>query len=445
VILRHADTWPYRNTSINGLLITGVYEPGSGLTKVVSTLARELNDRFSIHCLGFQRQMTRSSSQVVVAGCPMQVQASSCPVFLADADWLRQHMDDVAPQVVLVAGPAYLATPLLRQLQKYRPNLQLFLYLPVEGEMVNNEIAQTLDLVDVCILYTQDARSSVVALCAQAAERNPALRTPHLYVVGHGVDTSDFFPLRGSPDGHFTSDGRAAANEGRAAAKRRLFPEQPELHTAFLVLNANRAYQRKRLDLTIAGFAEFARSHADAYLYLHTGPTSSQQSEQLRALIAESGVAGQVLLNTLNPSGASLPIEHLNLLYNACDVGLTTAMGEGWGLVSFEHAATGAPQIVPDHTSFTENWTGAAEMLPPVGREHIFYELADMFVVSPHDVALALERLHDNCSYRQRMAKAAYARATEPRYLWSKIGRRFGDLLDHSLAAMPTKKMQAAR
>jgi glycosyltransferase involved in cell wall biosynthesis len=373
----------------------------------------------------------------------MHVQASSSPVFLADPDWLRRHMEDVAPHGVLVTGPAYLATPLLRQLQKYRPNRQLFLYLPVEGEMVNNEIAQTLDLVDVCILYTEHARSSAAVLCAQAREGNPALHTPRLFVVGHGVDTSDFFPLRGSPDGHFTSD-------GRAVAKRQLFPEQPGLHKAFLVLNANRAYQRKRLDLTIAGFAEFASSRTEAYLYLHTGRISSQQNAQLSGLIAESGVDGRVLLNTLNPTGASLPIEQLNLLYNACDVGLTTAMGEGWGLVSFEHAATGAPQIVPDHTSFTENWTGAAEMLPHVGREHIFYELADMFVVSPHDVALALERLHDNCSYRQRMAKAAYARSTEPRYLWSRIGRRFGDLLDHSLtakprAAMPIKKMQAAR
>jgi D-inositol-3-phosphate glycosyltransferase len=408
------------------LLIAGLYMPGSGLTRVLSALAREIRDRFSIHGLGFQPQVTRSTSDVVVAGCPMHVLASACRGFLAEPHWLRRHMEEIAPHGILVNGPAFLATPLLRQLQKYRRSCQLFLYLPVEGELVKEEIARILDLVDVCILYTEQACASVAALCARAAQRNPALRLPRLFVVGHGVDTSDFFPLHGGPDGHFTSD-------GRAAAKRILFPDRPELHNAFLVLNANRAYQRKRLDLTITGFAEFARTRADAYLYLHTGPISSQQSDQLRALVASAGVAERVLLNTLDPNGSPLAIEQLNLLYNACDVGLTTAMGEGWGLVSFEHAATGAPQIVPDHTSFTENWAGAAEMLPLVGREHIFYELADMFVVSPVDVARALARMYDNCAYRQQMANVAYARATDPRYRWSNIGCRFGDLLESSL------------
>ena len=35
---------------------------------------------------------------------------------------------------------------------------------------------------------------------------------------------------------------------------------------------------------------------------------------------------------------AAPPDEALNLIYNACDVGINTANGEGWGLVPFEHA-----------------------------------------------------------------------------------------------------------
>jgi len=46
-------------------------------------------------------------------------------------------------------------------------------------------------------------------------------------------------------------------------------------------------------------------------------------------------------------ASAGLDDRELNLLYNACDVGLNTASSEGWGMVSFEHAATGAAQIVP--------------------------------------------------------------------------------------------------
>jgi hypothetical protein len=69
-----------------------------------------------------------------------------------------------------------------------------------------------------------------------------------------------------------------------------------------------------------------------------------------------------VLLNLLNPDGSPLPDETVRLLYNACELGVSTSMGEGWGLGTFEHAATGAAQIAPDHTTFSENWHGAAAL-----------------------------------------------------------------------------------
>jgi glycosyltransferase involved in cell wall biosynthesis len=399
------------------LLLTGLYAPGSGLTNVLSVLVRELQDRFSIYGLGFQPHEVRSETDLLIAGRPLRVQASARPVFVADPDWLRNHMREVAPHGVLVTGSAFLVAPLLRQLQSYRSHCRIFLYLPVEGELVNEEIAETLALVDVCILYTEHARANAADLCARVARRDPGFRAPRFHVAGHGVDVSDFFPVAG----------------GAAAARRTLFPDRPELERAFLVLNANRAYRRKRLDLTIEGFARFARDRPDARLYLHVCSLARVERDRLLALAAEAGVEDRVLLNALNPDGGSLSIERLNLLYNACDVGLTSAMGEGWGLGSFEHGATGAPQVVPDHTSFRENWQGAAELVPAVGREHIFYELADMFVVSPEGIAQALARLHDDPGYRQRMANAAYARSTDARYRWSAVGRSFASLLEAGL------------
>lgn len=405
------------------LLVSGLYAPGSGLTNVVSALVRELREQFSIHGLGFQPRGTASDRDVMVAGCPMHVQAAARPVFVADPAWLRRHMEEVAPHGVLVTGSASLVAPLLRQLQKSRSTCRLFLYLAVEGEPVNEEIARMLDLVDVCILYTEHARRSIAGLCARVAQRDPVFRTPRFCVAGHGVDTSDFFRLPG-----------ALTGDGRIDARRLLFPDRADLHGAFLVLNANRAYYRKRLDLTIEGFARFARDRNDAFLYLHIPRLSAAEEAPLRALVERSGAGGRVLINTLSPDALPLPIEKLNLLYNACDVGLTTAMGEGWGLVSFEHGATGAAQIVPEHTSFGENWQGAAELLPSVGREHVFYEFSDMFPVSPDDVARSLARLHGDARHRQLMAEAAYARSTDPRFRWSTIGRTFGRLLEETMA-----------
>ena len=45
----------------------------------------------------------------------------------------------------------------------------------------------------------------------------------------------------------------------RTDARRRLWPDEPDWHDAFIVLNANRPMPRKRIDLTIQGFAQFAR------------------------------------------------------------------------------------------------------------------------------------------------------------------------------------------
>ena len=37
----------------------------------------------------------------------------------------------------------------------------------------------------------------------------------------------------------------------------------------------------------------------------------------------------------------------INILYNACDVGINTCEGEGFGLCQIEHAAVGHPQVCP--------------------------------------------------------------------------------------------------
>jgi glycosyltransferase involved in cell wall biosynthesis len=46
--------------------------------------------------------------------------------------------------------------------------------------------------------------------------------------------------------------------------------------------------------------------------------------------------------------------EDVNLLYNAGDVGVSTAEGEGFGLCTFEGMAVGTPQIVPQIVGYSE-------------------------------------------------------------------------------------------
>jgi D-inositol-3-phosphate glycosyltransferase len=118
----------------------------------------------------------------------------------------------------------------------------------------------------------------------------------------------------------------------------------------------------------------------------------------------------------------------LNLLYNACDVGINTSMGEGWGLVSFEHGAAGAAQIVPDHSACAEVWNGRAEMIPPARRYRPEFSVFEMGEVSAEGVAQALNNLYGNPQRRQQLAQAAYQAALNPEYSWDAVAGRFDGL-----------------
>jgi glycosyltransferase involved in cell wall biosynthesis len=48
--------------------------------------------------------------------------------------------------------------------------------------------------------------------------------------------------------------------------------------------------------------------------------------------------------------------DELTIIYNACDVGITTSTGESFGLIPFEQSFLGIPQIIP-------NWGGIIESI----------------------------------------------------------------------------------
>lgn len=403
------------------LLLAGLYLPASGLTGVLTRLASHLSGSHAVSILGFAPESRYRDETATVGDLRLHLRRGPYRRFAADPGWLAEEMAHHPPSVAMVHGPAMLAAPLLRQLQPYRGACRIALYLPVEGRAAGPALPERLAMADLCLLYTETARAGVAAL-SDIAAADPAYRAPEFGVVGHGVDRNEFRPLGAIED-----------MERRRMARRTVFPDRPDLQDAFIVLNANRPYHRKRLDLTIAGFAAFAVGRSDAYLVLHAGTCSPQTDGELRAQIAASGAGDKILLCPLR---SPLPVSQLNLLYNACDVGLTTAMGEGWGLTAFEHAATGAPQIVPDHTSFRENWSGAALLLPCSGEQFIFYESADMFTTSPEAVAEALAALYRQPRLRARLAQAALDRATEPRFDWKAVGARLSHFLDQQ-AALP--------
>ena len=295
----------------------------------------------------------------------------------------------------------------------------LVLQCPLLGEVIDPRLVARLAFAD-CIVVLGETVKRHFEDCLRLCVRDGYIETaPPVAVIPHGIDKDTFYPLPA-----------AATEEGRRHIKQAVFgADLPE--DSFIVLNANRNETRKRIDVTLRGFAMFARDkRAGVRLHLHM---TDSPNGGLTALARELGIADRVTFAAPAADGRpALSDQELNRLYNACDLGINTASAEGWGMISFEHAATGAAQIVPGHGVCADLWAGCAEVLaitsePPGGR------YTKEYLVSPESVAEALQRLYGDAQYRSDVAARGRRNALRPEFQWSEIGAAWSRLLSSLL------------
>jgi glycosyltransferase involved in cell wall biosynthesis len=149
---------------------------------------------------------------------------------------------------------------------------------------------------------------------------------------------------------------------------------------AVIFLNANRNSQRKRLDLTIGGFARILKSIPNAFLIIasNLSPQSGAFYDIQRVFLEEMKFLGLdprqyasrlMLIDTSPPQ--ILDDEAINQLYNVSDIGINTSDGEGFGLCQLEHMYTGAPQLVTDVGTYrTFLPSDVATYIPSNGRAY---------------------------------------------------------------------------
>jgi glycosyltransferase involved in cell wall biosynthesis len=301
--------------------------------------------------------------------------------------------------------------PYVHTLAPLRSRITVVAYVPLDGTLRDDELLTPLTFVDRFVTYTNfagDQLDQSLRRLASAVE---------VTVIPHGVDTTTFFPLAGSIDCQLAPGARRAARQG-------LFLDDPSWHDAFIVLNANRPMARKRIDLTLEGFARFADGKPPGVkLWLHHAIMDAGERASLVSLVESLGLSERVYLTPID--APTLADADLNLVYNACDVGLNTALGEGWGLVSFEHAVTGAAQIVPNNSACAELWSGAAELLPTEETYDPRLSPLTMGATSPAAIAAALDRLYTNPDLVRARSLAAYRNATQPAYDWDQIAAQW--------------------
>ncbi|MEK6281968.1 MAG: glycosyltransferase family 4 protein [Acidobacteriota bacterium] len=404
------------------IIAIGYYTYPTGLTRVMQSIMTRLADRHEIHYLGIGYGGEPISDRGLTIYPTNPLGGDVFAAFQA-----KKLIEEVDPNLVFILHDIWMFDYYLRILGPYRDPLRIIAYIPLDGNIANEEEAASLAGADCVAVYTDWAKREF----ENAFERLRNKRGdefPPVEVIPHGVERNRFFPFPELVAASFS-------NAGRAKSKREVFGDFPGLEHSFIVLNACRPDKRKRVDLTIEGFAKFASDKpANVRLCLHHAIMGETEREQTSALISALKIENRVFFNPFGDRAVN--DDALNLLYNACDVGINTSMGEGWGLVSFEHGATGAAQIVPDHSACRELWGESGELIPIERSFKPEFSVLELGEVSTASVAEAIDRLYHNQRRCQTLGQTAFAASQNPEYSWDRIAQQFESLFLEKVMSM---------
>ncbi len=273
------------------------------------------------------------------------------------------------------------------------------------------------ELVKKVCVYTEFGKRVIL----ETGAVNPSI----IEIIPHGTAKDTFYPIKDIKDakGNIIKTGMQLAREA-------ILPitQKPELLNSFIVLNANRNQPRKRIDITIKAFAKFVKDKPkNVKLYLHMG--TQDMGWDIVKLAVRYSFDERLIITSNSPSLSWVPDEKLNMIYNACDVGLNTSMGEGWGLCSWEHAATGRPQIVGDHSVSRELWGDNAIYIPTIA-DHL-YEITHTCgkVVSVDGTVEALELAYQDWlkggEMLRKLGQNSYRLVRQNKYDWKNVAKQF--------------------
>ena len=322
-------------------------------------------------------------------------------------DRIREVVQLEKPDLVFTINDMWIINEQYRRIQDFHKDKKFKFvgYAPMDSYGWIGCLADTANDWDGVISYTQFGAYEFI----QGGITKP------IAVVPHGVTPGQFFPM------------------DRKEARKKLNIKDD----IFVVFNGNRNQFRKRIDITISAFAKFAKDKPDTQLYLHMG--KKDQGWDIMNLFDR-----EMKRNKLDPNNRiiltadvegppSVDVEMLNTIYNAADVGINTCKGEGWGLVSFEHAACKIAQVVPGHTSCKEIFEGYGQL---IRCDHIDTDTnfgREMPCPSTDHLVEILNELYKDKKKLEATAELCYTRALDEQFSWTTIAMQFSGLFQDTL------------
>lgn len=228
-------------------------------------------------------------------------------------------------------------------------------YFPVDSVLKENWVTRSISMPDYPVAYCEWGQNEILKLDKEEhvinfnlksgkseETKSAVLKVPSLKDrithIPHGVDLNIFKPVSAKEIAKF---------------RKEIFKNIIDKDT-FLIVNINRNQPRKDISRTLKVFAEFKKLVPNSHLYLHMRGNDAGGS--IDEMARNFGlVFGKDYTYPDNfDAGLGVPIETVNLIYNAADVCMTTTLGEGWGFITTESMATKTPLIAPNITAITD-------------------------------------------------------------------------------------------
>jgi glycosyltransferase involved in cell wall biosynthesis len=368
------------------VLVSTHIDQTTGYSKVSANLVKQLatlSPKVKTFHFGFQRHPSRASSRKYPEGVTSYDAAANEDPKEEGFGYnkIHEYLEMVQPDVVMIYNDAYTIARFVESMKHDRTKspYKLWLYL----DQVYTGVAAPL----VDVLHKHADR----IYCFTDIWKQTFMEYgffPDVRVLEHAVDPTVF----------------ANVSED---AKKSLRNNMGVPADSIVFLNANRNSQRKRIDLTVAGFVGLLKSNPTAPYHLVVASNLQPQTGayyDVQRIFAEElkdagldiqAFARRLLLVDTSPPNVWSD-EAINQLYNIADIGINTSDGEGFGLCQLEHMYTGAPQIVTDVGSYrTFLDTTTAEFVPPSGKFYFAGGMPHGFsapTFSVGDVTSAMER-----------------------------------------------------
>ena len=380
----------------------------TGFGRVTGALLPRLRDKYDIAVLGSNYHGDPCEEQNLYRVYPASNRFQQAPF---GEERIREIIEKEQPDIVCSLNDPWLVADQYRRIEDLHKQRKFKFvgYLTMDSYNWLGGIDPHINIWDSVITFTEFGAYEFL----KAGINRP------ITVIPHGLDAEVFYPM----------DKKEARKELKLS------------EDIFICFNGQRNQPRKRIDITVAAFAQFAVGRPDAQLYLHMG-LKDQGWDAMGLFAREMRKNGldpnnRIIMTTNTPQPPNVPVEMLNTIYNVADVGINTTRGGGWELVNFEHAACRVAQVVPDHTSTKEIFEGYGELIrcdhvdvdPNYGRE--------MPCPSVEHLVGILASLYEDREKLDQVAQSCYERVTEDQFKWDNISDQFDGVFQEVLQAEP--------